>query len=762
MMRKRTTLFNNAGFVIFCMTALLSVVSVCNVNAQTKVPLKANVDNVYVTPGGYAILDLLKNDEFGDCNRNTLKLSIIQMPSHGTVIPIPATNNVYYIPTAGFTGQDKFGYRITCGGVYSDTIVNVSVYNQPSNVMTDVCFVPRPETVWDIQKKAQSTVLVHDLATPFVGDLDGDGISEVVTPGVGVSGGVTTTMIVLNNNLTQKYSFSTPRLANWGTMTHLIADVDNDGQGEIVVATTDGNTNVNDDFKLVCFTGSGIRKWTSNAVYTTSVMGVSPVIGDINNDGYSEILVNGSIYAGESGKLLVTLPPGGRGYAAGSPDGGTQGSRMPALADLDGDGKLEVAAGNTTYKITITNRSGTSGNSAVVLAQIADIDGFTSIADINLDGKLDVVVTGGASATPSDGNRMYVWDGVTPARIGTPVIPLATQSRISRAFIGDITGNGRPDIALTYTSGMSAYYYDPGTNTLKKLWDYPTTDTSGATTMSMFDFNQDGISELIYRDETDLRIINGSMKSHKTGNDTIVYNLAQIPCYSATHTEYPIIADFDRDGHADILVSGDANPYVVGVPRSTRIMWFGSKTPNQWAPCRTVWNQHGFNPVYIDEKLVPIQYPVNPGASFYEKGTGKVNRPFNNFLQQTTTLNEEGTPLYLGPDLYFDNQVSQKIYIDDVTDKLVITIGINNQGNASYEGNLRISTYVYDSNTNPSTEYLIGSNNETVNIAIGQQTIITYSISNYSTIMHPSYSYWEIRLNWEGNTYPINQTECKY
>ena len=59
----------------------------------------------------------------------------------------------------------------------------------------------------------------------------------------------------------------------------------------------------------------------------------------------------------------------------------------------------------------------------------------------------------------------------------------------------------------------------------------------------MFDFNSDGVEEIVYRDESLLRVINGSGKSHITGNDTIkngqriAYNLASVGLKSPTKSE---------------------------------------------------------------------------------------------------------------------------------------------------------------------------------------------------------------------------------
>ena len=771
---KKMILFNNNAkplYLIGCIMAVLCIVTSQQAVAQIQTPLKANADNIFVQPNGYAILDLLSNDEFGDCTRNAIQLTVTVNPSHGSIIPIPATNNIYYIPNSGFIGQDVFRYQIKCGTAVSDTIVSVNISEQPSNMLTDVCFVPRPTTVWNIKRQAMSNVAVHPLATPFVGDLDNDGKLEVVVPNSTAAGqpnygNGSDSIIILNNALQLKNKFKVPLMSAYASMPLLIADVDNDGQGEIVIFA--GWTNAAADrYRVLCYTQTGVLKWRSSVpVYTSNQMIASTAlntdiclvlaIADIDGDGKAEILAGDKIFAAENGNLLATLPAGGRAYRVlnrNAVAGNNFPVCMPALADLDGDGKLEVIAGNTTYKVNITNRNSTT-NPVTVLASVSQPDGWVSVADIDGDGDLDVVVTtftySGANAT---GQSMYVWDGRTNQMIGTPQnTPMVDNFvGISRAFIGDIDGDGRPEIAFTTPLKMFAYKY-VGPN-FTKMWENVTTDASGATTMSMFDFDQNGEAELVYRDMTKLRILN------KNGIDILPGG--GIDCFSGTHSELPIVVDFDQDGHADILVSGTptaTTPSATG----TRIMWFNSQTPGQWAPSRSIWNQHGFNPVYINDDLTVPTNPINPVTAFYEKGTSKVNHPFNNFLQQTTTLNEEGTPLYLGPDLYFDDRLTQRIYVDAGANKLVITIGINNQGNASYTGNLRISTYVYDTDTNPATEYLIGSNNETVNISINQQTSITYEILNYSSLMPAKYSNWEIRLNWQGNTYPIDMPECRY
>lgn len=107
--------------------------------------------------------------------------------------------------------------------------------------------------------------------------------------------------------------------------------------------------------------------------------------------------------------------------------------------------------------------------------------------------------------------------------------------------------------------------------------------------MTLFDFNVDGKQEIVYRDETSLRIINGSGKSHKTGRDTIqsgrrvAYNLTSFQVSSITKSEYPVVADVNGDGMAEIVVGGTL--YVPYKDGNATINIFGANiVPWQSAP----------------------------------------------------------------------------------------------------------------------------------------------------------------------------------
>ncbi|MEE0972890.1 MAG: VCBS repeat-containing protein, partial [Paludibacteraceae bacterium] len=118
---------------------------------------------------------------------------------------------------------------------------------------------------------------------------------------------------------------------------------------------------------------------------------------------------------------------------------------------------------------------------------------------------------------------------------------------------------------------LAAYKYVPSRGSLRQFWTIHHTDVSAQTSMTLFDFNADGCCEIVYRDETSLRIINGSGKNHITGSDTIqagrrvAYNLATFQVSSITKSEYPVVADVNGDGKTEIVVGGTLyEPYKDG------------------------------------------------------------------------------------------------------------------------------------------------------------------------------------------------------
>lgn len=203
--------------------------------------------------------------------------------------------------------------------------------------------------------------------------------------------------------------------------------------------------------------------------------------------------------------------------------------------------------------------------------------------------------------------------------------------------------------------------------------------------MTLFDFNQDGILEIVYRDEDHLRIINGSGKSHLTGNDTIpFYNLYTKSMKAGTWDEYPVVADVNGDGAAEIVTCGKVY---------SGLGWVGGELwviggIHPWAPARPVWNQYMYNVTSINKDLT-VPKPLFDNATPFTDPQGVVRRPFNNFLQQATILDQYGRPFALLANL----SVSGSPSVEFEEDYISVGMEICNTGELAFSPPMYVSVY---------------------------------------------------------------------
>ena len=490
--------------------------------------------------------------------------------------------------------------------------------NLPDNIVTAECVAEPLEQQWGIVEGSSSPSLSHMYAQPFIGDIDNDGLTDLVTVGYNDAPWRSSSIVIYGHDLQLKTSFNTSPMYVYGGYPLSVADVDRDGFAEIFIQHIDGF--------LCCYHPDGSIKWTVS-VSEADERSPNILIADINGDSIPEVWSKDKIFNAVSGALLVSLPEAIGFSVLYGQNGGK--ALMPAFADFDNDGILELAGGNKVYKLNITNSTGTAGNSVTLWKTISASgtgDGLTSVADIDLDGFMDVVVV-------RDG-CMYAWKpysgtASTPELIAT--CPYSSSAPGSRALLTDVNNDGYPEILFTYIANVTAYQYVPAIQSLQQMWLRSTSDLSGATTMTAFDFNQDGSVEIVYRDQSDLRIIDGT-----TGD-----NISTFACLAPTAVDYPAIVDLDRDGRAEIVVS--SNTYESNHDKHAKLIVFHSPANTVWAPARYVWNQHAYNVVNVNNDLTIPANNFNPATTFTDPN-GVVRRPFNNFLQQATTLDQYGRP----------------------------------------------------------------------------------------------------------------------
>ena len=399
-------------------------------------------------------------------------------------------------------------------------------------------------------------------------------------------------------------------------------------------------------------------EWTSNTQIND--YDSNPSVVDFNSDGIEEIYRGNKIFSGKTGKLLFDLIDG---------SGNFERFESCSAAQFD-QGNLELICGHTIYKLNFVNPDSLQGNSATPINFEFNgrlRDGKTSIADINNDGKLDVIVS------HKDNNELWVYaysldNSDNPYLIASTRVP-SLESTISQASIGIIDNSFTPSILISSDLSLRSFKYD-GTTTLNEQWRINTTDDSGQVIATLYDLNNDGNNEIIYRDETELKIFDGTI--------TPPVSIASLPCISQTLFEYPIIADIDNSGEAKICVTCEIN----GVDR---LVAFGSPdTLPGWTPARSTWNQYNYHPLAINEDGTVPQYM--PNWATHEGGR------YNNFFQQATMLDSNGMYRSRAASLGADITC---IRFDTLSGSYEVTFDLYNRSDASRqaEAGLEVSLY---------------------------------------------------------------------
>ncbi len=329
------------------------------------------------------------------------------------------------------------------------------------------------------------------------------------------------------------------------TVTPALGDIDGDGLPEIVTSVVGGNP--------VVFEHDGTKKWTSASSWPEVYSGAI-ALADADNDGDVEILAGNRLFD-HMGNLLFTAP---------QPAGNWSSS---AFADLDGDKDQEVVLGHAAYHH--------DGQQYYVSAVGP---GYPSIANLDLDPEPEVLVTNqsGLSLLNHDGTVIYQDQRPT----GDP--PGAT-TWLRPSTVHDFDGDGKSEYATSSANNYTTY--KPAGPPPQILWKAAVSDQSGIAAGTAFDFLGDGVAEAMYADEHFMFIFDGAGKV-----------LLQIPRSSGTLSEYPIVADIDNDGSAEIVVVSCQYQE----PTSPTVQVIRDKM-DRWIQARRIWNQHTYHVTNVRE-----------------------------------------------------------------------------------------------------------------------------------------------------------------
>jgi hypothetical protein len=336
-----------------------------------------------------------------------------------------------------------------------------------------------------------------------------------------------------------------------------LADIDDDGMPEIVAAVGPG---FGGPSRAIAFEHDGTVKWMG-AGQISHGQGGAITLADLDNDGDVEIVMD-RLIIDHLGNTVVTLS-----------EGQFADNFTTVAADLDGDGDLEVVIGPNAYH----------HDGAVYFKNPGLQPGFAQVADLDGDALPEILINSYTGLT------MLEHDGTIKFQDQSPG---GGTSWFRPGTVHDFDGDMISEVA---TSASNIYVMFEGDLTVN--WTTPVQDGSGWAGGTAFDFDGNGIAEAMYADETNLFVFDGAGQP-----------LLSVPRSARTLAEYPVVADVDNDGSAEIVVVSDAGFNNNQTAPTVQVI---RDIEDRWIQPRRIWNQHTYHVTNVreDGKIPQFEQP---------------------------------------------------------------------------------------------------------------------------------------------------------
>jgi hypothetical protein len=375
-----------------------------------------------------------------------------------------------------------------------------------------------------------------------IGDFNGDGKLDLVTSCV--ESGVLSMLLSKGD----------------GGFTRLDSSYGIPGPGDVVIAVGDFNRDgkldvaVSEPLSLLLGNGDGTFQ-NPVAVPTSGVNRVTTLVaGDFNHDGKVDLA------AYSLSGLTVLLGKGDGTFRPTILSPSVPPNTTPpgsiAFADINGDGRLDVAASNGVSVSLLLGK----GDGSFAVPKNVDFVKSTYgpdasvVADFNGDGKLDIAV----AEVGFPHGQVSVLLGTGAAKFGTPLkSPLASQAinNNDEMLVGDFNGDGRLDLIVMddYAKGFQVLLGN-GDGTFKAPVD---TNLGTPLTLAVGDFDGDGETDVVVTTTTvNAQVLISIYLSNGNGTFRLGQQYTQV--YGGVN-----VADVNKDGKEDLVIISFAHPLLV-------------------------------------------------------------------------------------------------------------------------------------------------------------------------------------------------------
>ncbi len=304
-----------------------------------------------------------------------------------------------------------------------------------------------------------ATVPVGERPTSLVAaDVNGDGKLDLISAEAGPEGIGTGTLTVTTNNGDGSFTYSATLAVTGYAISVVAADVNGDGKLDLISANGIGNS-------LTVLTNNGDGSFVLSATLAVgNGAPVSVVAADVNGDGKVDLITAQEAPSVANPGFLTVLTNKGDGTFARSVTlavGLIPGS--VAAADVNGDGKQDLVCangGDNTLTVLTNNGHGTF----VLSATLAVTGHAISVvaADVNGDGKVDLISSVNGTGFPVGPGTLSVFLNL-PAAPVLNIQPTSTNTAILS------WSTGRLGYLLQQTSDLSTTNWVSATNSVSMV-----------------------------------------------------------------------------------------------------------------------------------------------------------------------------------------------------------------------------------------------------------------------------------------------------
>ncbi|AXY73117.1 T9SS C-terminal target domain-containing protein [Paraflavitalea soli] len=375
-------------------------------------------------------------------------------------------------------------------------------------------------------------------------------------------------------------SFNAPTALSGGGFVSS-GDMDGDGRTDLIYTLFSF-----DEVHILRNTSQGNGFSYTNEVFGGTINPISAAAADLNGDGLPELIVASLTF--NCIKVLKNLStPGNILFDWPLTLGTGNEPRKLAIADLDNDGKADIVVTNqSSNTISVLRNTSTSSNisfsTRIDLATAASPEGVC-IGDLDGDGNRDIAV-----ACYSNASVIHVFkNNAVPGNMAfQPRMDLSTGPFPWDVNIGDLDGDGKPELLASGSNSVAVFKNtSAGSLSFAARIDLPT--GSSPRGMALSDLDADGKPEIITANwvvESTVAVLkNNSTTGTIAFTPFITYNTQTGPGSLA-------LADLNGDGLTDIT-SGNSQSFslsylqnnlgiLTGIPQCPALVQPANNTTN--------------------------------------------------------------------------------------------------------------------------------------------------------------------------------------